>query len=103
VEKLNLLGYQTKDKRQKTKVTKAFVKESSKTLTTKDILQCDLALGDLNDLIDPAFKNWFCKCYYQLGGDVMHRLASVARQEAKTNPKNYFGRLVKVEMSRLEA
>jgi hypothetical protein len=85
------------NKRQKTKDkrTKAFVNNSSK--TTKAI-KCDLAIEDFGDLIDPKYNNWFCRCYYALGDDLVRKIASEARQEANKSARNLFGSSLKKEM-----
>lgn len=97
INKLILNKQKTKDKRQK--FTKAFVEVSSnRSLSRQDIIKCDLVLNDFNDLIDPRFKNWVCKCYYLLGEETVRVIASSVRQSKADKPKNLFGKLLKVAL-----
>ena len=91
----------TKDKRQKTK-DKIFCKSSlDLTHKEKQIIMCDLAVSDYRDLIDPKFKQWFCKSYYKLGGEIIHQLASEAREHGK-DPSRLFLYSIKKELNKKE-
>jgi hypothetical protein len=51
----------------------------------------------LTDLVNPQYRAWYCGLFYKLGKERVLRLASVARADAKTNPRGYFSKLLKTE------
>lgn len=51
----------------------------------------------LTDLVNPTYRAWYCGLFYKLGRERVLRLASVARADAKTNPRGYFSKLLKTE------
>ena len=55
----------------------------------------DALYGMLPDLVNDQFKSWYCKRFYEIGKDEVLKLASVARADAKTNPRGYFSVLLK--------
>lgn len=101
INKYNIINQKNKRTKEQKIFNNSFVssvKESSKNITGKEIALCDMAIEDFNDLVDPAFKNWFCKCYYKLGDDTMRRLAGLARDPEIKSSKSYFGRIIKNEL-----
>lgn len=57
-------------------------------------MKVNFLLQDYADLIDPNYKNWFAKRFYTIPFDVLHRFASEARQEARSDPKRLFAYLI---------
>ena len=61
----------------------------------------DLLIVDVEDLIDPGYRLWFIKRFYQLSNDTVRRIAATVRetQAAKpdTNGLRLFSWLVKRE------
>lgn len=57
-------------------------------LSKQQVLVCDLALSDYEDLINPKFKEWYCKMFYQRGEQVFRRFAAEAREGR--NPMKLF-------------
>jgi hypothetical protein len=89
----------TKDKRQKAKDLKPFVREN-KVSKQEQAIKCDLALEDFTDLIDPNYKAWFCRAYYILGDGLIRKLAAEARTEFTKSARNMFGWSIKKELIR---
>lgn len=56
-------------------------------LSREEVISCDLALSDYQDLIQPRFKKWYCKAFYQIGREQFVRIASEARAEGKPPAK----------------
>ena len=55
----------------------------------------DKLLQDYADLIDVKYTSWFAKRFYTMSFDLIHQLASVARHDAKEDPKRLFVYLIK--------
>ncbi len=61
----------------------------------------DLLFKDLSDLTNPQFRAWYCSSFYKLGRDIVLRVASTARQEAKSDKRRYFSFLLKQELKKV--
>lgn len=59
----------------------------------------DELFDQLSELVNPAYRAWYCKMFYKLGKDRVLHLASVARSDGK-NPRAYFSKLLKMEAQR---
>ncbi|MET3348993.1 UNVERIFIED_ORG: hypothetical protein ABID57_000662 [Arthrobacter sp. UYEF1] len=57
----------------------------------------DKLLADCSDLINPTFREWYCKAFYQLGIDLTHSLARQAR--GGNAPAKYFSFLIRHALS----
>ena len=56
-------------------------------LTKQEVLGCDVALSDYQDLMSPRFKNWYCKVFYILGRELFAAIAAEARADGKDPAK----------------
>lgn len=65
-------------------------------LTTASV---DKLLADCNDLINPTFREWYCKAFYKLGIDLTHDLAKQAR--SGNSPAKYFSFLLSHALSQV--
>lgn len=54
------------------------------------------------DLIDPEYHKWAAKWYRQLGSETVYRIASLARLEARGDPKYLFSHLLKREIHQIQ-
>ena len=76
--------------------------DSKNSLVSTDIstgrgYENDQLFEQLSDLVNPTYRAWYCGLFYKLGKERVLRLASVARADAKTNPRGYFSKLLKTE------
>lgn len=57
--------------------------------------QVDYVLEEIADLITrPDLKAWYCSAVYKLGMQQVLQMASLARQDAKTTPPQFFSYLL---------
>jgi hypothetical protein len=61
----------------------------------QNVFIVDLLCEDLRDLINPDFKRWYIKRFYQLGKEKVMTLASIARADAIVDKRKLFSRLIK--------
>lgn len=54
----------------------------------------DALYQELSDLVNEQFRYWYYKVFHALGPDKVYQLAAKARQEAKTDQRHYFSRLL---------
>ena len=54
----------------------------------------DQLFRELQDLVNPQFKAWYCKMFYKLGRDKVIVLASLARADGY-DQRRYFSKLLK--------
>lgn len=54
----------------------------------------DVLYQELSDLVNPSFRAWYCKKFYQLGKDKTLELASIARADGR-EPKKLFSYLLR--------
>lgn len=54
----------------------------------------DFLFDQLQDLVNPKFKAWYCREFYRLGKDQVLKLASQARIDGRT-PSKLFSHLLK--------
>lgn len=66
-------------------------------LSKQEVLGCDIALSEYQDLIPTDFYKWHCKVFYKLGRERYARLASQARADGK-NPARLFSFLLNKEL-----
>lgn len=70
------------------------------TAVTAEQLSCtsvDKLLADCSDLINPTFREWYCKAFYRLGIQQTHQLAKQAR--GGNAPAKYFSFLIRHVLS----
>ena len=60
----------------------------------------DHLFEQLGDLVNEQYRAWYCKMFYTIGKDRVLVLASIARQDSKSNPRGYFSKLLKGEVSK---
>ena len=66
------------------------------TAVTAEQLSCnevDKLLADCSDLINPTFREWYCKAFYRLGIQQTHQFAKQAR--GGKSPAKYFSFLIR--------
>lgn len=61
----------------------------------------DHLFEQLSDLVNQQYRAWYMKLFYKLGKDKVLKLASVARADAKSNPRGYFSKLLKTEANNI--
>ena len=71
-----------------------WVKNQLVSTDTTDRYDNDFLFEQLDDLVNPAFKPWYCKMFYRLGKDRVLVLASQARSDGKQPPR-LFSKLLK--------
>lgn len=54
----------------------------------------NVLVRECSDLINPKFKNWYCRIFYKLSNEVVLRLASIARADGQ-NKQKLFSYLLK--------
>jgi hypothetical protein len=70
------------------------------TVVTAEQLSCnevDKLVADCSDIINPSFKEWYCKAFYKLGADKAYQLAKQAR--SGNSPAKYFSFLIRHELA----
>ena len=78
--------------------TNWYKKTSNPTDTTNHRLyDNDLLYGELGDLVnpDPKWRPYYCKKFYELGKDVVLRLAGEARADCRIDRRRLFSHLLK--------
>jgi hypothetical protein len=69
------------------------------TADTTEQLSCnevDELLDAVSDLVNPSFREWYCKAFYKLGPQTVHALAKQSRKGK--NPARYFSFLLRHAM-----
>lgn len=68
--------------------------EDNEVISTVNCSVVDNLIVELNELITPAFKAWYCKQFYRLGRERVLRLAAIAKADG-FDQRKYFSKLLK--------
>ena len=99
LEKLDLSNRDFTAGRQPAEQLRRGLNKTSTAVTAEQLttVSIDRLLADCSDLINPTFREWYCKAFYKLGIDLTHALAKQAR--GGKSPARYFSFLVRHALS----
>lgn len=69
--------------------------EGNKVTSTEQLTTEDHLFESMPDLVNSQYRAWYCMTFKRLGREQVMKLASLARADAKTNPRGYFSVLLK--------